>query len=54
MYREKHQIRYIGPKKSLSNYNLDKKWMEEFGSLIGLKVSDLINIHNFSKDKLKI
>ena len=23
---------------SLSNYNLDRKWMEEFGGLIGLSV----------------
>ena len=42
LYGENPQIEYGGPKKSLSNYVLDRKWMEEFGGLIGLRVSDLI------------
>ena len=54
LYGENPQIEYGGPEKSLSNYNLDRKWMEEFGGLIGLRVSDLIEIHNFSKKELSI
>ncbi len=54
LYGENPQIEYGGPKKSLSNYVLDRKWMEEFGGLIGLRVSDLIEIYGFSKKDLSI
>ena len=54
LYGENPQIEYGGPKKSLSNYTLDRKWMEEFGGLIGLRVSDLIEIYGFSKKELAI
>ena len=47
-------MEYGGPENSLSNYNLDRKWMEEFGGLIGLRVTDLMSIHNFSKNQLII
>ena len=52
LYGENPQIEYGGPDKSLSNYNLDRKWMEEFGGLIGLRVSDLIDIYKFKKTDL--
>ncbi len=54
LYGENPQIEYGGPDKSLSNYNLDRKWMEEFGGLIGLRVSDLIDIYKFKKTDLNI
>lgn len=54
LYGENPQIEYGGPKKSLSNYILDRKWMEEFGGLIGLRVSDLIEIYGFSSKELGI
>ena len=52
--RKDPQIEYGGPEKSLSNYELDRKWLEEFGGLIGLRVTDLMEIHNFSKKDLSI
>ena len=54
LYGENPQIEYGGPKKSLSNYDLNRKWMEEFGGLIGLRVSDLIEIYGFTKKELSI
>ncbi len=54
LFGENPQIEYGGPEMSLSNYNLDRKWMEEFGGLIGLRVSDLVEEHNFSKKDLNI
>ena len=54
LYGENPQIEYGGPEKSLSNYELDRKWLEEFGGLIGLRVTDLMEIHNFSKKDLSI
>ncbi len=54
LYGENPQIEYGGPEKSLSNYLLDRKWMEEFGGLIGLRVSDLLSEQNFTKKQLSI
>ena len=54
LFGENPQVEYGGPEISLSNYNLDRKWMEEFGGLIGLRVSDLVEEHNFSKKDLNI
>ena len=54
LFGENPQIEHGGPEMSLSNYNLDRKWMEEFGGLIGLRVSDLVEGLNFSKKDLNI
>ena len=54
LYGENPQIEYGGPSKSLDNYLLDRKWLEEFGGLIGLRVSDLIEGHGFLKNELNI
>jgi len=54
LYGENPQIEYGGPNKSLDNYILDRKWLEEFGGLIGLRVSDLVEGHSFSKSELNI
>lgn len=54
LYGENPQIEYGGPEKSLSNHNLDRKWMEEFGGLIGLRVSDLIDVYKLDKSELNI
>ena len=54
LWGENPQIEYGGPEKSLNNSILDQKWMEEFGGLIGFRVSDLIENHNFKKHELEI
>ena len=54
LWGENPQIEYGGPDKSLNNSILDKKWMEEFGGLIGFRVSDLIESYNFKKHELEI
>jgi len=53
IYGENPQIEYGGPELSLSNFILDKKWMEEFGGLIGLRVEDLINHYGFKEKDLE-
>lgn len=53
IYGESPQIEYGGPELSLSNFILDKKWMEEFGGLIGLRVEDLINHYGFNEKDLE-
>ena len=54
LWGENPQIEYGGPDKSLNNSILDQKWMEEFGGLIGFRVSDLIDNYNFKKHELEI
>jgi len=54
LWGENPQIEYGGPDKSLNNDILDQKWMEEFGGLLGFRVSDLIEIYNFKEHELEI
>ena len=54
LWGENPQMEYGGPDKSLNNSVLDQKWMEEFGGLIGFRVSDLIDSYNFKKQELEI
>jgi hypothetical protein len=53
IYGENPQMEYGGPTDSLENFYLDRKWMEEFGGLIGLRVSDLYNHYDFKKKDLE-
>lgn len=54
LWGENPQTEYGGPDKSLNNSILDQKWMEEFGGLIGFRVSDLIENYGFKKHELEI
>ena len=54
LWGENPQIEYGGPEKSLNNSILDQKWMEEFGGLMGFRVSDLIENYDFKKHELEI
>jgi len=45
---------FSGPEKEYENNILDQKWMEEFGGLIGFRVSDLVENHNFTHDEIEI
>jgi len=54
LWGENPQIEYGGPQKSLNNNILDRNWLEEFGGLIGLRVNDFIDNHNFKKEELEI
>ena len=54
LWGENPQLEYGGPQDSLNNSILDQKWMEEFGGLIGFRVSDLIEDYGFKKNELEI
>tara|TARA_Y100001970_G_scaffold291427_1_gene428539 strand:+ start:4101 stop:5219 length:1119 start_codon:yes stop_codon:yes gene_type:complete len=54
LWGENPQLEYGGPEDSLNNSILDQKWMEEFGGLIGFRVSDLVENHGFKKQELEI
>jgi N-acetyl sugar amidotransferase len=53
IYGENPQMEYGGPDSSLHNFYLDKKWMDEFGGLIGLRVSDLTQHYGFKNSELE-
>jgi hypothetical protein len=54
LWGENPQMEYGGPDESLENSILDKKWLEEFGGLIGFRVSDLYENYNFKSHELEI
>ncbi len=54
IYGENPQLEYGGPKESLDNSTLDKRWMEEFGGLIGLRVNDLVENYGFKNSDLSM
>ena len=54
LWGENPQLEYGGPDISLNNSVLDQKWMEEFGGLNGLRVTDFVENHGFKKHELEI
>jgi len=42
IYGENSQFEYGGPESTLDNVILDRKWLEEFGGMNGLRVSDIL------------
>jgi N-acetyl sugar amidotransferase len=49
VWGECSQNEYGGPASSLDNNILDRKWLEEFGGLIGLRVSDIMELADVKK-----
>jgi len=52
VWGENSQNEYGGPLDRIDSINLDRKWLEEFGGLIGLRVTDLIDHHGFKEKEL--
>ena len=51
IYGENPQFQYGGPSRNNSHL-MNRAWVEEFGGFLGLRVSDLINHYNFTKEEL--
>ena len=51
IYGENPQFEFGGPSRENSNL-LDRAWLEEFGGLLGLRVSDLIDNYGYDEDSL--
>ena len=51
---ENSQNEYGGPASSQSNNVLDRNWLEEFGGLLGLRVSDLVDSGEFEEKDLNL
>ncbi len=52
IWGENSQNEYGGPASASENNILDRRWLEEFGGLLGLRVSDLIGVDGIEKRDL--
>lgn len=52
VWGENSQNEYGGPATSQENSTLDRRWLEEFGGLLGLRVSDLIGLEGIRRSDL--
>ncbi|HBC75174.1 MAG TPA: N-acetyl sugar amidotransferase [Candidatus Wallbacteria bacterium] len=52
IWGENSQNEYGGPAQASDNNTLDRRWLEEFGGLLGLRVSDLIGMDGIEKRHL--
>lgn len=54
LWGENSQNEYGGPSSASNKSNLDRRWLEEFGGLLGLRISDLIETYGFSQQELDL
>ncbi len=52
IWGENSQNEYGGPVSAIKNNILDRRWLEEFGGLLGLRVSDLIGLDGIEQKHL--
>lgn len=52
VWGENSQNEYGGPEAAVQNNILDRRWLEEFGGLLGLRVSDLIGFEGLTERDL--
>ena len=52
IYGENPQFEYGGPSETVDEFILNRKWMEEFGGLIGLRVQDILLSKNFTEKEI--
>jgi N-acetyl sugar amidotransferase len=52
IWGENSQNEYGGPASSAESNTLDRRWLEEFGGLLGLRVSDLVSTEGLTRQDL--
>ncbi|MBF0498602.1 MAG: N-acetyl sugar amidotransferase [Candidatus Riflebacteria bacterium] len=52
IWGENSQNEYGGPAAATENNTLDRRWLEEFGGLLGLRVSDLVGLDSIEQRHL--
>jgi N-acetyl sugar amidotransferase len=52
IWGENSQHEYGGPAAAAENPTLDRRWLEEFGGLLGLRVTDLVGLEGLEKRDL--
>jgi len=54
IWGESPQIEYGGPAASKTRNNLDRQWLEEFGGLLGNRITDMIGVDGLTKKDLSL
>ncbi len=54
IWGESPQIEYGGPASSKKRNNLDRQWLEEFGGLLGNRISDMVGVEGLTKRDLAL
>ena len=54
IWGESPQVEYGGPATSKTNNKLDRKWLEEFGGLLGNRISDMIGVDGLTQKDLSL
>ena len=54
IWGESPQIEYGGPASSKSRNTLDRQWLEEFGGLLGNRISDMIGVDGLTQRDLSL
>jgi N-acetyl sugar amidotransferase len=52
IWGENSQLEYGGPKAARMKNTLDRRWLEEFGGLLGLRVDDMIGVDGITREDL--
>lgn len=52
IWGENSQLEYGGPAAARDNNYLDRRWLEEFGGLLGNRVEDMIGVDNIRREDL--
>lgn len=52
IWGENSQHEYGGPAAAVENNTLDRRWLEEFGGLLGLRVTDLVGVEGLDRKNL--
>lgn len=52
IWGENSQLEYGGPKTSIMKDILDRRWLEEFGGLLGHRIEDMIGFNGITKEDL--
>lgn len=54
IWGESPQIEYGGPATSKTRNTLDRQWLEEFGGLLGNRISDMVGVEGLTKKDLSL
>jgi N-acetyl sugar amidotransferase len=52
IWGENSQLEYGGPKAARMKNGLDRRWLEEFGGLLGLRVEDMVGVDGITREDL--
>ena len=52
IWGENSQLEYGGPKTSRMKNILDRRWLEEFGGLLGLRVEDIVGVDGITEEDI--